>query len=106
MVVGFTIPITTCVASLNPVHSEVYSMQLYVIKFVSDLQKGSGFQLLTTFKVEVQFKKEEGRKVSESSPSRVYRGSIMTKSRQLSKREGSFSVGIWFIPLIKLTAMI
>ena len=30
--------ITTKVASSNPAHAEVYSIQHYVIKFVSDLQ--------------------------------------------------------------------
>ena len=30
-------PITTKVVSSNPAHGEVYSIQLYVIKFVSDL---------------------------------------------------------------------
>ena len=33
--------ITTNVVSSNPVHSEVYSMQRYVILFVSDLRQGS-----------------------------------------------------------------
>ena len=36
IVVGFTVqsvPITTKVVSLNPVHGEVYSIQHYVIKF-------------------------------------------------------------------------
>jgi len=42
MVVGFTVPITTNI-SLNPVHGEVYSIQHYVIKFVSDLQQVSAF---------------------------------------------------------------
>ena len=42
MVVGFTttlqsVPITTEVVSSNPVHDDVYSIQHYVIKFVSDL---------------------------------------------------------------------
>jgi hypothetical protein len=32
-----SVPITTNVVSSNPVHGEVYSMQHYVIKFVSDL---------------------------------------------------------------------
>jgi hypothetical protein len=32
-----SVPITTKVVSLNPVHGEVYSIQHYVIKFVSDL---------------------------------------------------------------------
>jgi len=35
--------ITTKVASLNPTHGEVYSIQHYVIKFVSDLRQVSGF---------------------------------------------------------------
>jgi len=45
MILGFTttcvlqtVPITTKVVSSNPVHGEVYSMQHYVIKFVSVLQ--------------------------------------------------------------------
>jgi len=41
MVVGIT---TTCVVvSSNPVHGKVYSIQHYVIKFVSDLQQVGGF---------------------------------------------------------------
>ena len=45
MVVEFT---TTCaitakVVSSNHVHGEVYSIQHYVIKFVSDLQQVDGF---------------------------------------------------------------
>jgi hypothetical protein len=32
-----SVPITTKVGSLNPVHGEVHSIQHYVIKFVSDL---------------------------------------------------------------------
>jgi hypothetical protein len=36
-------PITTKVLSLNPAHGEVYSIQHYVIKFVSDLRQVSGF---------------------------------------------------------------
>jgi CBS domain containing-hemolysin-like protein len=31
------LPITTDVVSSNPVHGEVYSIQHYIIKFVSDL---------------------------------------------------------------------
>ena len=40
MVVGFTtmqsVPITTKAVNLNPIHGEVYSIQHYGIKFVSD----------------------------------------------------------------------
>ena len=36
-------PITTKVVSSNSVHDEVYSIQIYVIKFVSDLQQVGGF---------------------------------------------------------------
>jgi hypothetical protein len=49
MVVGFTtipvqsMPITTKVLRLNPTHGEVYLIQHYVIKFVSDLWEISGF---------------------------------------------------------------
>ena len=48
MVVVFTIPlqsvtITTKVVSLNPAHDEVYSINLYVIKFVNDLRQVGGF---------------------------------------------------------------
>ena len=38
-----SVPITTKVVSLNPVHCEVYWIKLYVIKFVSDLRQDGGF---------------------------------------------------------------
>jgi hypothetical protein len=38
-----SVPITTKVVSSNPVHGKVYSIQHYVIKFISDLQQISGF---------------------------------------------------------------
>jgi hypothetical protein len=34
-----SMPITTKVVSSNPAHGEVYSIQLYVIKFVSDMRQ-------------------------------------------------------------------
>jgi hypothetical protein len=37
------LPITTQVVSLNPIHGEVYSIQHYVIKCVSDLRQVCGF---------------------------------------------------------------
>ena len=48
MVVGLQlpvqlVPITTKGVSSNPIHSEVYSIQHYVIKFVSDLRQVGGF---------------------------------------------------------------
>jgi hypothetical protein len=49
MVVGFittvqSVPFTATVVSLNPTHGEVYSIQHYVIKFVTDMrQVGSGY---------------------------------------------------------------
>jgi hypothetical protein len=54
MVVGFTItyainPITTKVVSLNPAHGKVYSIQHYVIKFVSNLRQVSGFLRVLQF---------------------------------------------------------
>ena len=38
-----SVPITTKVVSLNPTHSQVYSIQHYVIKFVRNLQQVGGF---------------------------------------------------------------
>jgi hypothetical protein len=38
-----SVPSTTKVVSSNPVHGEVYLIQHYVIKFVSDLQQVGGF---------------------------------------------------------------
>ena len=38
-----SVPITTKVISSNPVHGEVYSIEHYVIKFVSDLRQVGGF---------------------------------------------------------------
>ena len=40
-----SMPINTKVVSSNPAHSEVYSIQNYVIKLVSDLRQVSGFAL-------------------------------------------------------------
>jgi hypothetical protein len=37
-----SVPITTNIVSSNPTHGEVYSMQHYVIKFVSDLRQVGG----------------------------------------------------------------
>jgi hypothetical protein len=37
------VPITTKVLSSSPVHEEVYSMQHYVINFVSNLRQVGGF---------------------------------------------------------------
>ena len=38
-----SVPITTTVVSSNPVHDDMYSIQHYVIKFVSDFRQISGF---------------------------------------------------------------
>ena len=44
-----SVPITTNVVSLNPVHGAVYSIQHYVIKFVSDLRQVGGFLQVLRF---------------------------------------------------------
>ena len=46
---GQSVPFTTKVASSNPIHEEVYSIQLYVIKFVRDLRQVSGFLRILRF---------------------------------------------------------
>ena len=40
-----SVPITTKVVSSNPIHGEMYSIQHYVIKFVSDLPQVCVIQL-------------------------------------------------------------
>ena len=61
MVVGFTtslpvqsVPITTNVVSLNPVHGKVYSIQHFVIKFVSDLRQVGGFLQVLQFHPQIK----------------------------------------------------
>jgi len=44
-----SVPITTKVVSLNPDYGEVYSIQQYVIKFVSDLRQVGGFLRVLRF---------------------------------------------------------
>jgi hypothetical protein len=44
-----SVPIITDVVSSNPAHGEVYSMQHYVIKFVSDLRQVGGFLQVLLF---------------------------------------------------------
>jgi gamma-glutamylcyclotransferase (GGCT)/AIG2-like uncharacterized protein YtfP len=43
-----SVPITTNVASLNPVRGEVYSIQHNVIKFVDDLRQVAGSLRVTS----------------------------------------------------------
>jgi hypothetical protein len=38
-----SVPISTKVDSSNPAHGEVYSIEAYVINFVSDLRQVGGF---------------------------------------------------------------
>jgi len=38
-----SVPINTKVESSNPAHGEVYSVEAYVINFVSDLRQVGGF---------------------------------------------------------------
>ena len=57
MVVGFTnrnvpmqsVPIITEVMSSNLAHGEVYSIQYYIVKFVSDLRQAGGFHRVHLF---------------------------------------------------------
>jgi len=59
MVVFQSVPITINVASSNPVHVAVYSMQHFVIKFVSDLRQihffdVGGFLLVLRFPLPIK----------------------------------------------------
>jgi hypothetical protein len=44
-----SVPITTKVVSWNPADGDVYSIQYYMIKFVSDLQQVDGFLRVLRF---------------------------------------------------------
>ena len=44
-----SVPVTTNVVSSNPAHGEVYSIQHYVMKFVSDLRQVGGFLRIFRF---------------------------------------------------------
>jgi len=44
-----SVPITTNVVSSNPAHGELYSIQYYVIKLVSDLWQIGGFPQVLRF---------------------------------------------------------
>ena len=49
-----SVSITTKVVSSNPVHGEVFSIQYYVIKFVSDLRQVDGFHRVFRFPPPIQ----------------------------------------------------
>jgi hypothetical protein len=49
-----SVPITTKVVSSNSAHGEVYSIQLYVIKFVSDFQQVGGFIVVLHFPLPIK----------------------------------------------------
>jgi hypothetical protein len=51
-----SMPITTKVVRWNPAHGKVYSIQLYVIKFVSDLRQVSGFLWVLQFPPPIELK--------------------------------------------------
>ena len=44
-----SVPIDTKIVLANPVHDEVYSIQHYMIKFVSDLRQVGGFLRVLRF---------------------------------------------------------
>ena len=50
-----SVPITTSIGSSNPDESEVYSIQHYVIKFVSDLRQVCGFLRVLLFPPPIKF---------------------------------------------------
>ena len=49
-----SVPITTKVVNSNPAHGEVYSIQHYAIKFVSDLRQVSGFLRVLQFPLPIK----------------------------------------------------
>ena len=70
MIVGFItvcnqrLYITAKVVSLNPSHDEVYSVQHYVIKFLSDLRQVSGFLWVLQFPSLIKKKKKDRHEIT------------------------------------------
>ena len=64
-----SVPITTKVVSSNPVQGEVYSIQHYVIKFVSDLYRSVVFSGYSTNKTVV----ESGVKHHKPKPNQLFK---------------------------------
>jgi hypothetical protein len=54
-----SVPITTKVVSSNPTNDEVYSIQHYVIKFVSDLRQVGGFLRVLGFPLPIKLTTKE-----------------------------------------------
>jgi hypothetical protein len=84
--------IITNVVSSNPVHAEVYSIQHYVIKFVSDLWQISGFlwvlQFLSTNKTDCHDITEILLKVALNTinqPTKTYSIIVTLTTRSLSQ---------------------
>ena len=50
-----SVPITTKIVSSNLAHGEVYSIQHYVIKFVSDLRHVGGFLCVLRFPPPIKY---------------------------------------------------
>ena len=48
------VPITTKVVSSNQAHGEMFSIQLYVIKSLSDLQQAYGFHRILMFPLPIK----------------------------------------------------
>ena len=65
-----SVPITTNVVSSNHVHFEVYSIQHYVIKFVSDLQQVGGFLWTLVFLHQQNWPSRYNRNIVESDDHR------------------------------------
>ena len=61
-----SVPITTEVVSSIPAHDEVYSIQHYVIKFVSDLPHFGGFLRVLLFPPPVKLAPQYRRDIVES----------------------------------------
>ena len=58
--------ITTKVVITNPVHGEVYSIQIYVIKFLSDLRQVGGFLRILRFPSPIKLTTTNNRNIVES----------------------------------------
>jgi hypothetical protein len=85
-----SVPINTKVVSSNPAHGEVYSIQYYLIKFVTDLRQAGGFLRVFRFPRTIKLPPRYNRNVVESG---------VKHHRPTDQPITLYKAGRWFSPV-------
>ena len=110
MVLGFTttcakksVPITSNVGNSNPTHGEVYSIQHYVIKFVSDLRQVGDFFRVLLFPPPIKLTATKKRqKNNNKNKNKNKKQNKKTKKNKQTKNESFVSIESkwWLIEIL------